>query len=387
MRRQGGLPLGMNIAKLRICYVAGTLGQGGAERQLFYALRALRQGGAFPRLLCLAENGFWAERIHDLGVPVTYVGGSKSRVRRLFRIMGELRRDRPHVLQSQHFYTSGYVGLAARLQGLCDIGALRSNGLMEVRDCGRPLGWLSLHAPRRIAANSRAAIDYAVQQGIRPERLHFLPNVVDTEMLQPRDHSNGAAVTLIAVGNLARRKRFDRFLRILAKLRKEVSRPVRGVIVGAGPLRSILAEQAETLGLLPCGVEFKGAVGDIGPAYQAADICVSTSDYEGTPNVLLEAMACGLPVVGTEVGGVAEIIRQGRNGFSVPPSDEQGLVDAIRRLVEDGRLRKEMGQEARAYVLENHSATRLPTTLGNLYDWALAPENRRSAGLSEQSHL
>src|ERR1035441_583066 len=118
----------MDLSKLKICFLAGTLGQGGAERQLFYILRALRQSGAAPRLLCLAQNEFWEDRIKNLGVPVTCVGQTRSKLKRLFQIIVELRKHPTQVLQSQHFYTNAYVAAAARALRLCGIGSLRGKG-------------------------------------------------------------------------------------------------------------------------------------------------------------------------------------------------------------------------------------------------------------------
>jgi glycosyltransferase involved in cell wall biosynthesis len=362
----------MDLSKLKISFLAGTLGQGGAERQLFYILQGLRQGGADLRVLSLSQNECWEERIKNLGVPITCVGQPKSKLRRLLRIITELRKHPPQIFQSQHFYTSAYVGAAARLLGLCGIGALRSNGLTEVQGSGPIGGWLSLHTPRIMAANSQAAIRYATERGVRPEHLYFLPNVVDTEQWKPAACRSEDTVRLIAVGSLVQCKRFDRFLSALSRLRRELNIPVTGVIVGEGPLRAQLEEQAEALGLLPSAVEFKGSVSDMATVYAEADISVLTSDYEGTPNVLLEAMASGLPVVATEVGGVPEIVRQGVNGFMTPRGDEQGMCAALVRLINDSQLRMQMGRDARAYVEVNHSLSSLPTMLQGLYRLALS---------------
>ena len=105
--------------------------------------------------------------------------------------------------------------------------------------------------------------------------------------------------------------------------------------------------------------------------YQESAICVLTSDFEGTPNVLLEAMASGLPVVATNVGGVPGIVRHGKTGFLLEPDDLEGLVRATAGLVRHSELRTEMGRRARAFVEENHSLHRLPAYLGGLYQLAL----------------
>src|SRR5215510_2403397 len=104
----------LDLPKLNICFVAGTLGQGGAERQLYYMLRELRENGATPRLLSLTRGEFWESRISELGVPITWIGESPSRLKRLSKIIATLRAEPPDVLQSQHFYTNLYVAGAAR---------------------------------------------------------------------------------------------------------------------------------------------------------------------------------------------------------------------------------------------------------------------------------
>ncbi len=325
-RFQGEDLIARGLSGLKTCFLAGTLGQGGAERQLFCILRALRQIGVAPRVFCLRQNEFWEERIKKLGVPITYVGQTPSKLMRLFRMVAGLRKDPPAVFQSQHFYTNAYVAATARILRLRDIGAIRSNGLNELEANGPISGWLNLHSPRIVTANSHAAIQYAVGQGVPAKRLYFLANVVDTEQFKPVVCGGQKAVRLVTVGSLIPIKRFDRFLRVLALLRRKVNRQVTGMIVGAGPLKTELEEQAEALGLLPDGVKFRGSVAEMAPVYRNADVCVLTSDYEGTPNVLLEAMASGLAVVATNVGGVSEVVRQGENGFLVEPGDETACV-------------------------------------------------------------
>jgi glycosyltransferase involved in cell wall biosynthesis len=368
----GGLNPIMDLSHLKTCFLAGTLGQGGAERQLFFILRALRQCGAVPRLLCLAQDEFWEEPIRKLGVPITFVGQAKSKLMRLFRIMMELRRHPPQILQSQHFYTSAYVGAAARMLGLCGIGAMRCDGLTEVLDTGLIGGRLSLRAPKVIAANSRVAIRYATDHGVPPGRLYFLRNVVDTEYWNASPRHAVNRVHLITVGRLVQQKRLDRFLSVLARLRKATNREVKGTIVGSGPLRESLERQARELGLWPSSVEFRGAIADMAQIYQQADICVLTSDYEGTPNVLLEAMASSLPVVATRVGGVPDIVRHGENGFMVLPGDEDSLCASLVRLINDSQRRLQMGKNARAYIEANHSVDAMRALLAGLYQLALS---------------
>jgi len=374
----------VNLSKLSVCFLAGTLGQGGAERQLFHVLRALRQSGATARVLCLERDEFWEERIRDLGVPVTWVGHSKSRLGRLLKIVAELWSDPSRVVQSQHFYTNSYVGVAARALRARSVGALRSNGWMEAQDCGRIGGWLNLQTPDVLAANSAAALRYALERGLPPSRLFLLPSVVDTGELKPVQSRQAGPLRLLAVGRLVRAKRFDRFIRSLVRLRSELKQEVTGIIVGAGPLKTELESQAAGQGLLASTLEFRGSAADIAPIYREADIFVMTSEYEGTPNVLLEAMASGLPVVATRVGGVPEVVQEGRNGLLVEAEDADGLLGALNRVIRDPELRLRLGKGARAYVEAHHSLECLPGTLERLYGRTVAG-NRRARAICGRS--
>src|SRR5215467_10260538 len=112
-----------DLSKLRIAYVAGTLGQGGAERQLFYAIQALRQSGAAVQVFSLDRGGFWEEPIKQLGAKVTWIGQDRSRLKRVLRTVKHLKREPADILQSQHFYTNAYASVAAFFLNCKAIGA------------------------------------------------------------------------------------------------------------------------------------------------------------------------------------------------------------------------------------------------------------------------
>jgi glycosyltransferase involved in cell wall biosynthesis len=361
----------MNLASLRICFLAGTLGQGGAERQLFYILSALRQAGCHSYLLSLSQGEFWEGKIRALEIPVYWVGRHKSKPMRLFSIMNVARHLSLDVFQSQHFYTNLYVVATARMLGLHGIGAIRSNGRNDVKSTGYIAGYFSLHLPRAIAANSQSAINNAMMQGVSRKQLHFLPNVVDCEHFVTTSKPHSERIRLLAVGTLIELKRMDRFLNLLKHIKQQTIDHVSGCIAGDGPLRKKLEAQAFEMGLTPETLTFKGRVADTANLYQSSDILVLPSDWEGTPNVVLEAMASGLPVVANAVGGVPEIIQHGETGYLIQPGDDAAMADAVLALANDAGLRYTIGHRAREYVLEHHSLDRLPGFLEGLYQSVL----------------
>jgi glycosyltransferase involved in cell wall biosynthesis len=139
------------------------------------------------------------------------------------------------------------------------------------------------------------------------------------------------------------------------------------VIVGEGPERARLEAQAAHLGLAE-QVHFVGHQQDVRPWLAAFDVCVLSSDWEGMSNAILEAMAAGLPVVATAVGGTPEVVVDGVTGFLVPPRDPQALADAILRLLRDPDLRRRMGEAGRAHVTEHFSVEQMVHKRERLYE-------------------
>ncbi len=360
-----------DLGKLDVCFVAGTLGLGGAERQLFYMIKVLHNAGTRVRVLSLTQGEYWEDRVRELGVPVSWVGENPSRAMRLLRITRSLRKAPPDLLQSQHFYTNLYAAAAARVLGAREVGALRSDALSEVRLTGGVLGPLSIRVPRVIAANSKLGLQNALVLGASAKRLQMLPNVVDTRYFEPGPRQKRTPVRLIAAG-MRSEKRIDRFLSVVDQLHRELG-PSRigAMIIGDGADRVRLQQRAVALGLSDV-VQFRGAMAISPDVYREADILVLTSEYEGTPNVVLEAMACGLPVVAFRVGGVPDLVTDGETGFLLDPGDESGMAQALRTLVDQPDLRTFMGDRAREYVERQHSLEQLPHFLRALYQAVLS---------------
>lgn len=362
---------------LKVCFLAGTLGPGGAERQLYYMLRTLREHHVDVRLLSVTRGEFWEPHIRSLGVPVVWIGGAPSRAARLRRIIAAVRAQRAKILQSQHFYMNLYATAAARATGAREIGAIRNDVVSEMADTGRFFARPSLRWPRLVAGNSQAGLHNASAQGAREGRLFLLPNVVDTKRFapMPRLVNGHHGVRIVTAARLTAQKRLDRFLTVVARVRSD-SPDVTGAIAGAGHLGDDLSRdllgQAEREGLLPDGVMFGGVVEDMAAFYRSADVFLLTSDYEGTPNVVLEAMACGLPVVATKAGGIPDVVEHGVTGLLADPTDVDGLTASVRRLVHDRELRQALGCRAQAYVAKHHSFDRLYSSLTELYQRALS---------------
>jgi glycosyltransferase involved in cell wall biosynthesis len=322
------------------------------------------------RVLCLTAGEFWEERFIGLDMPVIYVGNNRSRFQRLVRIVTELRRDPVDLIQSAHFYTNLYAAAAAQFLGVRAIGAVRSNVFNEVASNGKVIGHLGLKLPGLLAVNSDAAIQNAIRFGVPQSRLFKLPNVIDTHYFSSSPAITREAVHILAVGRLTPAKRFDRLLSVMAKLRERHGDKIHLTIVGSGRLREALVNQAASLKLTDV-VTFHDVVEDVLPFYRNADIYALTSDFEGTPNVAMEAMACGLPIVSTAVGGAVELVEHGETGFLVPPGNDDEFVECMDRLIDSPVLRQQLGQQAAKHIQQFHSVERLPQYLASAYDRVL----------------
>jgi glycosyltransferase involved in cell wall biosynthesis len=178
------------------------------------------------------------------------------------------------------------------------------------------------------------------------------------------------AVVAASIGSLIHRKGFDLLLRSAQLL--EARRPeLHLLIVGDGPLRKELREQARALGL--GRVHFLGERQDIGAILrEACDLLVSATRSEAFGMTFIEAGACGLPVIGTAVDGVPEAIVDGVTGLLVPPEDPERLAEALERLAGDGDLRRRMGSAGRERARRDFTRERYVREFASLYDELLS---------------
>ncbi len=352
---------------LRVALLAGTLGRGGAEKQLVYMARALQQAGAAVRVYTLGAGEFYEAALRDARLSPIGVGQLAHPALRLAAFVRALRSFRPHIIQAGHFYVNLYPALAARLLGAIGLGAIRGDVVLELEDTGR-WGRLLLRAPSALVANSHAGRRTATLLGVSGTKIHVVPNVIEASVFgrtrASRRPADEAVVALI--GTLVRAKRVDRFLEALA-LARHSTPGLTGVVVGDGPERAALESQAGRLGLLPDGVEFRGASDDIPQLMAEVDALVLTSDHEGFPNVILEAMSARLPVVTTPAGDAGVVVEDGVSGFVVPFDAVEALADRLVRLARSPVLRHEFGEAGHDRVIRRYAPTGLADRLFAVY--------------------
>ncbi|MCX8063359.1 MAG: glycosyltransferase [Anaerolineales bacterium] len=357
--------------KLRVAIVAGTLGYGGAEKQLVYLAKALAQLRIDVRVYCLTRGEPYEGVLYKEGIPLIWFGKPTQPILRVINLIKLLRDFRPHFIQSTHFYANLYVALASRLVGGVSIGSLRSDLEYELGGNGFWGPWL-LRSPQVILSNSHLARQRAIIHGLNPARVFVLPNVIDLHAFdrqssQPFPYRfHEGQIGIATVSRLIEAKRLDRFLRILSRVRQHFPM-LKGIIAGDGPLRQHLEQQATMLGLIPDGVEFLGHCETVAALLSRMDIYGLTSDHEGFPNSLLEAMAASLPVITTPAGDAARIVQDGINGFVIRKEDEDSFVERLIWLVQHPQPRRTMGAMGRQIVAKSYSTINLGNNILDLY--------------------
>jgi len=222
------------------------------------------------------------------------------------------------------------------------------------------LDWWSLQTADQVLTSSAAFVEELARKGVQPNRIHVQHMPIPPFARVPEErkaklrHQLGfddRTRVVLSVGRLSREKGHADLVRAFPTIRELVSgSPLRLVLVGEGPERFRIEELCRSLKLTDA-VILAGQKDDIGPYYAIADVFVLPSLSEGCPNVLLEAMAAGVPVVATAVGGVPEVVTSGKDGILVKKHDGNGMASATAQLLRDQQLRDRLVSFAREIVL------------------------------------
>jgi glycosyltransferase involved in cell wall biosynthesis len=192
-------------------------------------------------------------------------------------------------------------------------------------------------------------------------------NAVDVDAIRVREHHDLRPVDVVSVGRLAHPKDFVTLVHACARLEPGLARLT---VVGDGPDRGAVESAIAETGLE--GVRMLGERDDVPDLLAASDVFVLSSLSEGLPMSVLEAMAAGLPLVLTRVGGMPELVTEGENGRLVPARDPASLAAAIDGLVRDAELRRSFGTRSRERVEKTFSLSRFHDEHLSLYERLLA---------------
>jgi len=359
---------------------------GGQEmRTLMDAVRCFRLG---HRVTILARpEGALSQRARAAGLAVAPLRlGSPWDPRGIAAIARLIRSVGTEVVHTHSSADAWAAGLAARLSGVGLVRTRHISAPMGRRLLGRPLASPVYRLPEAIIATSAAIRDSLLELGVPPERLWVLPSGVDLEQFRPRPEGRSLraglglegepVITMVAM--LRPEKRADVFLAAASHLRPEFPQALF-VLAGGGAEGDLatLRRLAERLGV-SAAVRFLGHREDVPEILAASDVCVLPSaGNDGIPQAVVQYLAMARPVVATPVGGIPEVIEEGRTGLLVRPNDPQGLAGSIAWLLRHPEQAKLMGQAGRRLVEERFDADRVARQTLEIYERVLRGKRKR----------
>jgi len=379
-----------------VLHVIHQLAVGGLENGLVNLVNRMSPERFRHGIVCMTGSSEFAQRLRRADVEIHCMHRGEAPLStvylRLFRLF---RRLRPCVVHSRNL-----SGLDALIPAFCAGVPVRIHGehgrdIDDLRGENRKNQRLKrLFRPlvTHYTAVSADLAGYLMRDiGVPQSKICNICNGVDTEIFRPprlgdRRKAASDGIAVVAVGRLEPVKDQMCLLKAFATAVQVAPRVMQNAtltIVGDGPLRAALENAVPSSGL-EGRVRLLGARGDVAEILRAMDVFVLPSLAEGVSNTLLEAMATGLPVIATRVGGNVELVEDGATGILCEPADHRSLAGHIVRYAEDGAMRLQHGQAARLRAEREFSLDAMVSKYAQLYEdlSATRAEHRVGRGFS-----
>jgi glycosyltransferase involved in cell wall biosynthesis len=346
---------------------------GGAEMFILNAAPRLRKLGWDLRLITLSDGGILVDQLRHESVPVIELGLNKTNILyKLTKLLSIWKKDKPRILHT-HLFHAGLIGrILGKIAGVHPI---------FVHQAGPELfrGRFRVYLDKQtssLVTQYVATSDFVNQilqtrEQIPQNKIIIIPNGIVTSEYElsrsrPESWPNIVAGTVLGtVGRLAPEKGHFLLLDALSILQQN-GFIFYALMIGDGILKDDLIQKTKTLHLEDC-ISWVGSQTNVPDWLTFFDLFILPSQWEGISLALLEAMAAGLPVVATSVGGTPEVVTNGETGLLVPPSDPQALADAIQKLIENPSLSREIGQAGKRHCQQNYDIDRIVKEIDSLY--------------------
>jgi L-malate glycosyltransferase len=341
---------------------------GGTERQMTELIRRLDPERFTVHVACFHREGAWVSRIAERAASIVEFpieGFARPATAKQFLAFARwCRRERIAVVQTCDLYANIFGLPGAALGGVpVRIGSRRElnpdKTAWQIR-----LQRLAYRFATKVVANSPAARQILESEGVSPASIAVIPNGLDLAAYLDRPPRTEIR-TVLTVANLRREKDHETLIdaaSVLVRTQPELTFQ----FAGDGPERQRLEERARAREVAS-HIEFLGHREDVPDLLAAADAFVLPSRSEAFPNGVIEAMAAGLPIVASAVGGMVNLIESGRTGLLVPPGDPEALLLALTSLIEKPAWAADLGRAARQEVQHHYSFDRMLASFEELY--------------------
>jgi glycosyltransferase involved in cell wall biosynthesis len=347
-----------------VAFLITELDRGGAERALVRLATGLDRTRFRPFVFSLTDEGPLAKPLSDAGIPVCALKAHVNPLKAVLEFVKALRDIRPYILQTFLFHANVVGRLAGRMAGVPRI-------VSSIRVCEVDRPWrtaidrLTHAGADRITCVANAVREFTRRaSGIPSRKLIVIPNGIDVSAAAARPQGP-MRFRALTVANLRRQKGIDVLLRAIPRVRQAHPEAVFTVVGRGDPTPYV--RMADALGIRDA-VRWAGEADPVAPFFRDADLFVLPSRWEGCPNVVLEAMAAGLPVVATDAGGTPELVVDGVTGFLVHVDSPVALGNRIVELMRDPERAARMGAEGRARAASKYGDRLMIGSYATLYD-------------------
>lgn len=383
------------VRPIRVLTVLPALGTSGTEAQVINLVRHMDRSCFNPQFACLRRSGPLLEETERMGLAVSEFPISSLRrlhtFKRLLEFAAFLRSQDIQLVHSYTYYGNVFAIPAARLAGVeVTIASIRDQGVY-LRESQKHLQKWVCRLADRILVNAGSIRDWLLAQGYAERRITVVPNGIDLGSYQPSSATSSLRRELgipvdnkmvVMISRINHEKGIDDFIDaagIIAAKNPNVAflvvgtawREIDGVFVEDDRYLAELRSRADKLGLNGA-LFFTGFRNDIPQILSDTAVSVLPSLSEGSPNTLLESMAAGVPIVTTRVGGSPELLDGGKCGLLVPPAVPRALADAIELMLENPRLARAFGDEAKQRARARFSMERMVDDIQHIYFEELA---------------
>lgn len=374
--------------KVKVAQIVPMLSPGGAERVAVHIARGLNRRRYEPLVISFTGRvGCDLDHmLEDAGIEVRYLGKHPGFDYRVYgRLDGVLKEYEPEVIHT-HLHVLRYALPSMLLRKrVAMVHTVHNLAEREIEPRARLIQRYALtHGVEPVAVAEEVAASIESLYGI--EHCRVIANCIPTELYanpqtprkewRAKEGFNETDVLFVCVARFAPQKNHALLLKSFAQ-GPALGASAHLVLVGEGELRTDLEEQARKLNVSG-KVHFLGLRNDIPDVLGAMDVFVLSSDYEGNPLSVLEAMASGLPVVSTAVGGVPKLLDAGKEGFLVPQGDSQALAKSMNTLLKYEAARKSMGAAAASRAKKNYDVPNMVRAYEEVYEDQLALSQLRN---------